>query len=300
LLPIGGVAQLAKIPEKPVEEFVIAIAGPLVNFLLAIVLALVGLSLGYGRDMASLSSLVPGMLSLSPASLFTYVFTSNLFLALFNLLPAFPMDGGRVLRALLATRMPYARATALAVGIGQLLAWGLGLWGFLQGGFFLIVLAFFIYLGAGQEGQMVQLRSVLRGLTVGQAYSRGSEVLHTQATLRDAITLTLKTFQSDFPVCDGDQLVGLITHAGLIEALDKYGPDVPLQGVMLTDFEPVAPGDDLIAVQMRLAERKLDALPVVEAGRFLGLITNRDISEIYRLASSRADLLPVATRLGGE
>ncbi len=293
LLPIGGVAQLARIPEKPIQEFVIAIAGPLVNFILAIVLTFVGLWIGLRVGLAAMISAVGGF---SLLGLFGYIFTSNLFLGLFNLLPAFPMDGGRVLRAVMAMKLDYARATSIAVTVGQILAWLLGLWGFLQGNFFLIVIAIFIYMGAGHEGQTVQLRNALAGVSVDQAYSRDLEVLRPDSTLRDAVGLTLKTYQADFPICDGEKLVGVLTHARIVDALNSYGPDVPLAGVMITDFTPVKPDTVLFEAQQLLLEERLDALPVVDGtGRFLGLITTRDINEAFRVVSTRSDILPLAT-----
>ncbi len=293
LLPIGGVAQLARIPENPVQELVIAIAGPLVNFALAIVLTLVGLGIGVS---VGLDTMIFEMGGFSPLGLFSYIFASNLFLGLFNLLPAFPMDGGRVLRALMAMKLDYARATSIAVTIGQTLAWLLGLWGFLQGNLFLIFIAVFIYMGAGHEGQTVQLRKILGGLSVDQAYSRDLDVLHRDATLREAIALTLNTFQADFPVCDGEKLVGIITHTRLVEALNRNGPDVPLEQVMIRDFDPVKPDAGLFDVQQLLTEKRLDALPVVsEDGRFLGLITVGDINEVYRMVSIRSDVFPLVT-----
>jgi Zn-dependent protease/CBS domain-containing protein len=292
LLPIGGVAQLARIPEKPIQEFVIAIAGPLVNFVLAIALTIVGLWIGVRVGLEAMISAVGGF---SLLGLFGYIFTSNLFLGLFNLLPAFPMDGGRVLRAVMAMKLDYARATSIAVTVGQILAWLLGLWGFLQGNFFLIVIAIFIYMGAGHEGQTVQLRNALGGLSVDQAYSRDLEVLRPNSTLRDAVVLTLKTYQADFPVCDGENLVGILTHSRLVDALNRNGPDTPLEGVMIADFTPVTPEAALFDAQQHLLEERLDALPVVDgSGRFLGLITTRDINEAYRVVSTRSDILPLA------
>jgi Zn-dependent protease/CBS domain-containing protein len=295
LLPIGGVAQLSRIPEEPVQEFVIAIAGPLVNFAIALVMGLAALIFQIGTGLENPLSMLRDLSNLSLLSVFNYVFISNLFLGVFNLLPAFPMDGGRVLRALLATRLPYVRATTIAVGIGQVLAWLLGLWGFLGGGFFLILIAIFIYMGAGQEGRMVQVRNVLGSLTVDQAYSRQARSISPEATLREAVQLTLTTFQADFPVCDSTQLVGLLTHAALVEALDRTGPATPVKSVMLTDIAPVTPDDGLFTVQQRMQENNLDALPVVEEGSFLGLITSRDINELYRLVSRQPDLLPATT-----
>lgn len=291
LLPIGGVAQLAHIPEKPTQEFVIAIAGPLVNFGLVALMVLASLAFGQGVGLESPAAMLEHMKNLSLGSIFNYLLFSNLFLALFNLLPAFPLDGGRVLRALLATQMNYTRATVIAASIGQSLAWLLGLWGFLGGGFFLILIAIFIYLGAGQERQAVQIRHALEGITVEQAYSRQARTLSPESTLRDAVDLTLSTFQADFPVCDGDQLAGLLTYSQLIKALDRHNPETPVEEVMLTDVPSVAPDEEMFAVQQCLIENKLDALPVAEEGRFLGLITSRDINELYRLVSHQPNVV---------
>lgn len=291
LLPIGGVAQLSRIPEKPVQEFVIAIAGPLVNFGLAILLAAAGLVLGQDIGLGRILEILDDAGLLTFSSIFSYVYISNLFLGVFNLLPAFPMDGGRVLRALLATQLSYNTATTVAVFIGQSLAWLLGLLGFLSGGLFLILIAVFIFAGAGAERELVQIRSVLGNLTVEQAYSRQARTLTPESTLRDAVKLTFSTFQADFPVCESEQLVGLLTHTRLLEALDSNGPETPVADVMLTDITPVTPRESMFAVQQRLSEARLDALPVAEGKRFLGLITNRDISEVYRMLSSHPNLL---------
>lgn len=291
LLPIGGVAQLTHIPEKPIQEFVIAIAGPAVNFALAILFGIIALIAGLNLSFDQLPSLLLGLNRMSLIALFGYVFSSNLLLAVFNLIPAFPMDGGRVLRALLASRLPYPRATVVAVGVGQVMAFLMGIFGFVQGNFFWVLIALFIYSGAGQERQMVLARNILGGLKVGQAFSRDAKHLTPQASLKDAIDLTLNTFQSDFPVCDGPRLVGLLTHARLVEALNRHGPDIAIEDVMLRDIHPVAPDDEVLVAQQRLSEQRIEALPVVQAGEFLGLITNRDISEVYRLASIRADLV---------
>ncbi len=291
LLPIGGVAQLSRMPEKPIEEFVIAIAGPLVNFGLAIVLAVLavvlGLEIGIGNMPLTFSRLARASLQ----SVFAYVFISNLFLGLFNLIPAFPMDGGRVFRSLLATRIDYARATRIAVTVGQGIAWLMALWGLLGGGLFIVAIAIFILIGASQEGQLVQLKSLFDGLRVEQAFSRGVKSLSPSSTLREAVDLTLSTFQSDFPVCVDDQLVGLLTQSRLIDSLNRLKPETLVGQVMEVDVSPVEPKDGLFQVQQRLAELRMDALPVVDQGIFLGLITSRDLNEAYRLLSKSPDLL---------
>lgn len=300
LLPIGGVAQMGRMPDKPIQEFLVAIAGPAVNFVLAILLGLVALLFAIDLNTQQMLQSLQGMGSLEFNPIFSYVFATNLFLGIFNLLPAFPMDGGRVLRALLASRMEYGRATAIAVTVGQGLAWLMGLWGFLGGGFFLILIAIFIYIGASQEGQMSRLRSALAGLTVRQAYTRQAKTLSPTDTLQKAVDLTLRSFQANFPVCDGSQLVGILTQQRLVETLQQAGADTPIEQAMVTDFETVAPDDGLFDVQQKLSESSLEAMPVSQAGQFLGLITQQDIAEIYRLASSQSDVLALIGSERGE
>ncbi len=289
LLPIGGVAQLKEIPENPGQELVIAGAGPAVNFVLgALMWALAG---PLGIQLVNPAEVLSNVDQVTLAGIYNAVFAYNISLAVFNLIPAFPLDGGRVLRALLATRLPYARATSLAVSIGRGFAWLLGLYGFLGGGFFLIILAVFIYIGAGQEGAMVQVRNILRGFTVGEAYSREAHTLPPTATLQEAAELVLSSLQSSFPVCDGGRLVGMLTYPRLVRALDETGRSGPVIRAMIADVPTVTEGMELIEAQSLLNEKKLDALPVVAEGRFLGLLTSRDIGEMYRLLSVAPDLL---------
>lgn len=290
LLPIGGVAQLERIPENPIQEFVIAIAGPAVNFAIAALMAVFALIFNIPLIRPIEDFVIINQISFE--SIFAYIFTYNIFLGLFNLLPAFPMDGGRVLRALLATRLEYTRATSIASGIGRLMAWLFGLYGFLTGSFFMILIAFFVYMGAGQEEQVVQARAILRGLKVRQAFSRAIETLRPDNTLQDAIGLTLSTLQSSFPVCDGERLVGLLSYPQIVAGLQQHGPNLLVAEVMTPNVEPASPDEELFDVQQRFNTSKLDALPVVDNGRFLGLITSRDIAEVYRLLSISPNLLP--------
>jgi Zn-dependent protease len=293
LLPIGGVAQMGRMPDKPGQELVVALAGPAVNVVLAVIM--IGLAIPLRVDLAprALAGSLREMGQLSLAPIFRYLFITNLFIAVFNLLPAFPMDGGRVLRAVLATKLPYARATAIAVAIGQAMAWLIGLWGFLGGGFFMILIAVFIYVGAAQEGQLSRLRSVLTGLRVRQAFSRQAQALSPDDSLQRAVDLTLSTFQSNFPVCQDRQVVGVLTQQRLVDGLQKGGVATPIRAIMQTEFSPVGPDDGLFEVQQKMADGRLDALPVVSAGEFLGLITQQDIAEVFKLASSQPELLAV-------
>lgn len=290
LLPIGGVAQLQRIPERPLAELLIAIAGPAVNFALALILYVIGRAFGFRLGDALLALQNLGTASFS--ALFGYIFITNLFLGVFNLLPAFPMDGGRVLRALLATVLPYARATQIAVFIGQGMAFLFGLWGFLGGGFFLILIAIFIFMGAGQEGQMVQVRSVLQDVRVGQAFSRQVQAVRVDEPLQRAIDLTLRSFQADFPVIDGNsRVVGLITASDLLKALNEHNTGIPAQQVMRGEFVTASPDDGLFEVQQRMMDASQDAIPVVQGGAFLGMLTLRDLNEIYRLLQINPEIL---------
>ena len=282
LLPIGGVAQLGRMPEKPSQELVISAAGPLVNFALAALLAVLGLAFGQELSLRFAFRLPAGI---TFSAVFSYIFAANLFLGLFNLLPAFPMDGGRILRSLLAMRIDYSRATTLAVIIGQGMAVLMGLWGFVTGGFFLILIAIFIFGAARQEGQMAKMRRVLGDITVRQAFSTQGSSLTSRSTLREAISLTMSSFQSDFPVRDDERLLGVLTSKRLAEALRKAGPDELVAKFMRTDLDPVSPDEKLYIAQQLLSEAGADALPVMEGEQFLGLVTARDVRKVYRLAS---------------
>lgn len=290
LLPIGGMAQMKSIPEDPVQEFFIAIAGPLVNFILAGLMILVNLAFGLGGSLANPLALLYGFGSISLASIFDYLFIANLFLGIFNLLPAFPMDGGRILRALLATRLNYVKATDIAALVGKMMAILLGAWGVFGGGIFLILIAFFVFIEADQEGKMVKVRHMMRGLTVAQAYSAQARTLDSQATVGEAMELALNSLQSDFPVVDSGQVVGLLTRSKLVEALNQNGPAMPVRDVMLKDVEPVTPEEELYDVQQQMMESQLNALPVASAGGYLGLITRRGIHELIQLAAAQRRL----------
>jgi Zn-dependent protease/CBS domain-containing protein len=290
LLPLGGVAQMERMPENPAQEFLMAIAGPLSNVVIAGVLIVIGLfsSVDLGRG---LWKLLTNPARLGWEDTLPYLIFTNLGLAVFNLLPAFPMDGGRVLRALLATVMPHARATALAVNVGQALAWLLGLTGLLTGNLMWILIAIFVYSGAAQEGRMIQIKNALRGLRVRQAFSRQAQVLSPDDPISRAADLTLESFQADFPVCDGERIVGLLTHTDVVRALKQRRPETPVREVMRTAFPTVGLDDELFEIHRQMTEARVDALPVVEKGYFLGLLTRRDVNEVYQLLSVSPELL---------
>jgi len=291
LLPLGGVAQMERMPERPSQEFLMAIAGPLSNLVIAGLLAVAGSLLSPVSIGRGLAKLFLNPTSLGWKDMLPYLIVTNVGLALFNLLPAFPMDGGRVLRALLATAMPHTRATALAVSVGQGLAWLLGLAGLLTMNFVLILIAIFVYAGATQEGRMTQVKGVLQGLRVRQAFARHAQILAPDDPISHAADLVLESFQSDFPICDGERIVGLLTYTDMIRGLKQHQPETPVREVMRTQFPAVGLNDELYEVHRQMTEAGLDAVPVIEKGIFLGLVTRRDVSEVYQLLSVSPELL---------
>lgn len=291
LLPLGGVARMERMPERPYQELLMAVAGPLTSGLIGIALAVLTALLLPWRIWLEFSRAIAAASHLKWSYLLPYLAVTNLFLAGFNMIPAFPMDGGRVLRAVLATVMPYGRATAIAVAVGQAMAWMIGLYGLLDRNVLVILVALFVYVGAGQEGQMVQVKVALAGLRVGQVFSRHAQSVHPDQPLGHAVDLTLGGFQSDFPVCEGERLVGMLTSTDVLAGLKEYGPQVPIRQVMQTRFTMARPDQDLFEVQQRMSEARLEVVPVVEGESFLGLLTRRDLEEAYRLVMVRPGIL---------
>lgn len=287
LLPIGGVARLERIPEKPSEEFLIAIAGPLVNVAIALgLMVLAGANLGAAELQAMDNSQV---------SLIDRLAAVNLFLALFNMIPAFPMDGGRVLRAALATRFGFVRATEIAATIGQGVAFALGFIGLFYNPL-LIFIAIFVYLAAASEAHMVSLRAVSRGVPVSAATITQIARLTPDALIEDAVQTLLHTSQSEFPVVDNaGRPVGLLGRGDIIRALKSRGPDARVQEVMNSDVPTVRKNRCLEEALRILQEKSVPAVAVVEPdGRLVGLITTETIGEMMLVSEA----MPRGVRFG--
>jgi Zn-dependent protease/CBS domain-containing protein len=272
LLPIGGVAQLERIPEKPSEEFLVAIAGPLVNVAIAAVLVV---AFGASLDASHLAGVD------KPAvSMIDRLAAVNLFLVAFNLIPAFPMDGGRVLRALLASRLGYVRATEIAASIGQVVAFGLGFLG-LFGNPLLIFIAIFVYLAASSEAQLVAIRAMSRDVPVAAAMMTQIASLAPEAHIDAAVDTLMRTSQSEFPVVDAGVLVGVLSRADLIRALKQLGPDARIADAMTKDIPTVGHRACLEEAIRLLQEKRAPAVGVVDAGgKLAGLITTETIGEM--------------------
>jgi len=278
LLPIGGVARLERIPEKPGQEIAIALAGPAVNLVIASALIAV-LSFQPQVDWnnpASLEQNVPARLLLI-----------NLVLAIFNLVPAFPMDGGRVLRALLATRLPYVRATQIAANVGQGIALVFGLLG-LFGNPMLLFIALFVFIGAGQEAAAVQMRSVFDGIPVSRAMVRDFRTLDSRDPLSRAVDLLLAGNQQDFPIVSGsaEEPVGVLARSDLLTALASGRIDVTV-GEAGRNCDVAHPSDMLEDVFRRMQQSGCPAVPVVESGRgIVGMVTLENVGEFAMVQSA--------------
>lgn len=270
LLPIGGIARLEKMPDSPVQEFWVAVAGPAVNVAIAAGL-FVWLALTNGFIAAEKFTLVGG-------SLLQQLMAANLFLAAFNLLPAFPMDGGRVLRALLSTRLGRRRATAIAANVGQGMAIILGIVGFFYNPF-LVFIAIFIFLGAQAEAGVVELQSVLGTLRVRDAMMTRFRSLAPNDTLGKAVDELLAGSQQDFPVLDQDQPVGLLRRNDLVKALSENRRDARVSEFMC-DCPSVDDVDPLSPTVESMHAKQCATLPVMQAGRVVGLLTFENISEM--------------------
>lgn len=227
LYPIGGVAMMEKRP-KPAQEFWIALAGPLVNVFIAVVLYGIA-RFGYGR----VPSIEAGLLG---TNYLDGLFVANLILPAFNMIPAFPMDGGRVLRALLAMKLPALKATQIAASIGQVLAMLFGFWGLLSGNILLVFVAFFVFLGAAQEVQYTMGMSLLAGRRVSEAMMTRFRTLRSDADLKTAARLLLEGSQSSFPVIAGEEVIGMLSRDDIIRGLSEAGPDAYVAGYMSRDF----------------------------------------------------------------
>jgi len=276
MFPIGGLSRMER-PLAPTAEIFVALAGPLVNLLLA-----AGV---FGYLFSTHASPVVNVADLlqpshkSPLALLLY---GNILLACFNLLPAFPMDGGRILRALLSYVRPEEEATRTAAWMGRMLAISMGLYGLLAPQFMLVFFALFIYLGAAQESVAALGRSLTHGIPIRAAMITKFHTLEHRSTIRDAANLLLSTSQQDFPVVHGTEVVGLLGRNLLIRAIAAEGPDAYVAGAMDRDFLALEPQADLAEVLPLMAQAGRCAL-VMENSRLLGLLTTDNLSEFLLL-----------------
>lgn len=292
LLPIGGVASLERLPEKPSQEIAVALAGPAVNVVIALVLfallAVQGVDLSW-RSLAELDR--------SQVGLLTQLAFANAALVVFNLIPAFPMDGGRVLRALLASSMDYVRATRAAAMVGQVIAVLLGFLG-LFGNPVLILIAVFVFLAASGESGFVQARDLTRGRRVTDAMITSFSALGVQSTVGAAADLLLRTTQHEFPVLDGaGRLRGVATREAIIEALKTVGDSGAVMDIVAADVPTVPDNTLLDAVFDRMRQEGTPLVGVTNtSGACIGYLTLESIAELIMVGTARA----ARARVSGE
>ncbi|RWE69525.1 MULTISPECIES: site-2 protease family protein [unclassified Mesorhizobium] len=293
LFPIGGVARLERMPEEPGQEFVIAVAGPLVNVAIAaLIFVLLGGSAGV-EQMAGIED--PRMNFLARLA------GVNVFLVLFNMIPAFPMDGGRILRAALAARLSWSRATQIAATIGQGLAFVFGFVGLFYNPL-LIFIGIFVYLAAAAEAQNAQIREVATSVLVGDVMITEFARLERSATLDEAIEMLLATTQHDFPVTDSaGHLKGLVTRNDMIRTLKEKGPAEPVASAMRSDIPKIHYRKSLEESLRLMQQADVPAVAVVDnSDRLVGLMTHETIGEMLMVRSAVSDAFRFGRLRGGK
>ena len=294
LLPIGGVARLERMPENPLEELRVALAGPAVNVVISILL------FGFIAATGSVPRLQDFFnISISGANFMTRLMAVNAWLVAFNLLPAFPMDGGRVLRALLATRLEYTEATQHAAHVGQAMALLFGFFGLFYDPFLLFV-ALFVWMGAEAEAGMVQMRTSLGGIPVQRVMLTEFHTLNPDDKLDKAVELILAGWQQDFPVVFGDRVLGILTREDLMKSLAQGGTSALVRDAMQRDFQIVDSHDMLDKAVIKLRECGCRSLPVLHSGSLVGILTLENVGEFIMIQSAlkRAQKAPVTVHLG--
>lgn len=307
LLPIGGVARLERMPEEPRQELVVALAGPAVNVVLAAV-CLVGIVIlgaatigaawargglpleiaaGQSRQIQSVGDLPMAGIDFLGQLLFL-----NVMMVVFNLIPAFPMDGGRVLRALLAMGTDYARATRTAASIGQSIAILFGLVGLfgIPGVWppnpMLAFIGLFVWIAAESEAAQVESRTIMGGVTARDAMVTKFQTVGPDNTLADASEHIVRGFQQDFPVVAGTDVIGMLTRNDLLKALAKHGQQMRVADVMQSTFERADVNEQLAKVFERLKTCACHSLPVLDQGRLVGVIDMENVGEFIALRSA--------------
>jgi Zn-dependent protease/CBS domain-containing protein len=277
LLPIGGIARLERLPDVPRQELWVALAGPAVNVALAILTYAIVVLVNSTPEVP----LLPAGAT-DAGGVFGRFVTINLWLAGFNMIPAFPMDGGRALRAILAERLDYVRATEIAAALGQGLALVFGFVGLFANPF-LVFIALFVWMGASEEASSVSIRTALSGIPVSRAMITDFRALKGDDPLRLAADLVLAGSQRDFPVVHADRLVGVLTRDALMTALGRNSLDDPVSDVMTRDFESADAREMLERAFTRLQSCRCPVLPVVSGERLVGLLTLENVGEFVMI-----------------
>ena len=279
LYPIGGVASLDRMPEKPAQELAVAVAGPAVNVILAGILYIFLLSTDQLLPISEIDHM-------SGDNFWFNIMAANVILAVFNLIPAFPMDGGRVLRAVLAFNMDKLKATTIAARVGQLLAIVFVFLGFFSN-FWLVFIGLFIFLGAGAEAVQESTKSALIGYTASDVLIQKYTRLSPLETLEKAVQLLQNTQEQGFVVVENDQAIGVLTRKELIKGLSAYGNSSRVSDIMRNDFAIVAPNTPLQQVYEKLVSNNSQLAAVLDNGQLTGIVTVKGINEMIMVTRGR-------------
>ncbi len=283
LLPIGGVARLERMPDRPSQELRVALAGPAVNVVIAAVLTFV-FGVGLPGGASDFQELVR-------SQFWQFLLAFNVMMVLFNLLPAFPMDGGRVLRALLAMRLPYARATRLAASVGQFMAIMFGLAGLSFQNPFMLLIALFVWIGAESEAVMVEERVLFKDMPVRTSMLTDYQTVAPQDTLGHAANLLLAGSQQDFPVVSrhGTEFEGVLTCSDLMAGLTRGGPEAPVADFVKHHISTVEADSSLSEAVTRLRSGQGPCLQVLDQGKTVGLLTLENVAEFLMVRTALAE-----------
>lgn len=289
LLPIGGIASMSKMPTKPIQEFLISIAGPLSNILIVIIFYYPLYAL-LGKDALMYPfRVITGQAEYAGSfNVLAHIYWINLVLAVFNMIPAFPMDGGRVLRAALSYRMGYKKATDIAVRLGHIFALLFGYLGIVQGHIFLIIIAIFIYMAASSEGLQVEIVETIKNYAVRDVLDKRFVSVKPDTPLSEVLSMMFHTHQEDYPVTENGKLKGIITRIEVMRGMHERGRDALVSEVMRKDIPPVAENVRLHKVQQLMQKHNTAALPVAaKNGSVIGVITLSDINRVYVMMHER-------------
>lgn len=285
ILPIGGVASLEKIPEDPKQELVVAVAGPLVN--VAIAIGLWGFLSVTGKLNLDPES-VEEITRINAGNFLIALFSVNVLLVLFNLIPAFPMDGGRVLRALLALRMSRVKATEWAVNVGKVFAVIFVFWGFSNNPF-LIFIALFIFLSAQSELDHVRSTSFLEGFSVRDIIMHDYTLLEAAQPLQNAVTVLLDGQEEQFLVSNEQEIVGVLSKSDIIKGLSERGAQAPIESVMDRKVVWLAPEESLQSAREKMLGQGLTILPVGDGHTLEGVVDMENLNEFFMIRMATAD-----------
>ena len=272
LLPIGGVARFNSLPEDPRQELLVTLGGPAVNLAIAGLIFLF-LSITGGFPDLSQIRVIDG------SNFLFMLMLVNVFVAIFNMLPAFPMDGGRVLRALLSFKYPRHVATRIAANVGQVLAAIFVVVGIFNNHPFLIIIGIFVYFGAQAEAKFVHSRTFLSGYHVGDVLMREYYSLETGQTIADAVKMLLNTQAKDFLVMREGQVVGTLNRSEIIKSLTELGADVPVERVMNQEVRVLHPSMPLEELYQRVNGKGNSLMPVMQRDQLVGVLDSENVLE---------------------